>query len=374
MLLWLVMVLVFIVLLVGGTGYYFYAQETMEFSNIPEIKVGEVAVSASGFDYNLPVLGGVFYKHTAAVRDSALAQTVSTDSTAVPIVAGQEVGDVTVTLSRYSEQVFSGSLAEYESFRFSANGTYDCRIAVAHAKAQSDERPRAYGEVYYDCAIAVEVRLAVALSSDTVTQGDVLAVRVANNLDDTLPMGDTTLGSALNFIKVRGDYTAFLPIPYSQETGDYTVRVQIGAHEQTLPVSVEYARYTKINVADRTQLPDAEGDESAASVEQYRGAIWPLYETMSPVQLWDGKFMPPVTGTRRYGYGMGSVLPGATTSIRHAGVDYNVQSVQPVGAPNAGTVVFSGALGLTGNTVVIEHGGGIKSFLYHLSTLSVTTG
>ncbi|MEG0804683.1 MAG: M23 family metallopeptidase, partial [Pygmaiobacter sp.] len=124
----------------------------------------------------------------------------------------------------------------------------------------------------------------------------------------------------------------------------------------------------------RTQLPDAEGDESAASVEQYRGAIWPLYETMSPVQLWDGKFMPPVTGTRRYGYGMGSVLPGATTSIRHAGVDYNVQSVQPVGAPNAGTVVFSGALGLTGNTVVIEHGGGIKSFLYHLSTLSVTTG
>ncbi|MEG0804066.1 MAG: YicC/YloC family endoribonuclease, partial [Pygmaiobacter sp.] len=158
MLLWLVMVLVFIVLLVGGTGYYFYAQETMEFSNIPEIKVGEVAVSASGFDYNLPVLGGVFYKHTAAVRDSALAQTVSTDSTAVPIVTGQEVGDVTVTLSRYSEQVFSGSLAEYESFRFSANGTYDCRITVAHAKAQSDERPRAYGEVYYDCAIAVEVR------------------------------------------------------------------------------------------------------------------------------------------------------------------------------------------------------------------------
>ena len=44
----------------------------------------------------------------------------------------------------------------------------------------------------------------------------------------------------------------------------------------------------------------------------------------------------------------------------------------PARAPADGVVVFAGNLALTGNTVVIDHGCGLRSYLYGLQTLSVS--
>ncbi len=42
--------------------------------------------------------------------------------------------------------------------------------------------------------------------------------------------------------------------------------------------------------------------------------------------------------------------------------------------PQAGNVVFAGTLTLTGGTVVIDHGCGVKSYLYGLETVGVERG
>jgi murein DD-endopeptidase MepM/ murein hydrolase activator NlpD len=44
----------------------------------------------------------------------------------------------------------------------------------------------------------------------------------------------------------------------------------------------------------------------------------------------------------------------------------------PVFAPNNGRVVMAERLLNTGNTIVIEHGGGLKSYYFHLSRIDVT--
>jgi murein DD-endopeptidase MepM/ murein hydrolase activator NlpD len=58
----------------------------------------------------------------------------------------------------------------------------------------------------------------------------------------------------------------------------------------------------------------------------------------------------------------------------HRGLDYEVAPGTPVLSPAAGTVLFASPLLLSGQTVVIDHGQGIVSALFHLSRLDVMAG
>lgn len=169
-------------------------------------------------------------------------------------------------------------------------------------------------------------------------------------------------------------WVAYLPVSYNREAGDYTVEVRCGDYTASLPLTVEYKSYEKKEFASAAELPDT-GIETAASANAYRNAIWPLYETAGSEQLWEGRFERPVSGRIKYEYGMGSLLPGDTVSSRHSGIDYVVDTDgTQVSAPAAGEVVFAGYLELTGNTLVIEHGGGLKSYFYFVTELGASAG
>ena len=58
----------------------------------------------------------------------------------------------------------------------------------------------------------------------------------------------------------------------------------------------------------------------------------------------------------------------------HDALDMAVGGGTPIYATNNGTVIFSGWLGLTGNTIIIDHGAGIMSWHYHLYETKVAEG
>ncbi|MGB4549307.1 MAG: M23 family metallopeptidase, partial [Syntrophales bacterium] len=58
----------------------------------------------------------------------------------------------------------------------------------------------------------------------------------------------------------------------------------------------------------------------------------------------------------------------------HLGVDLASTERAPIEAANNGVVLFSGYLGIYGNTVVIDHGLGLTSLYGHLSEISVREG
>ncbi|MBN1613712.1 MAG: M23 family metallopeptidase [Deltaproteobacteria bacterium] len=58
----------------------------------------------------------------------------------------------------------------------------------------------------------------------------------------------------------------------------------------------------------------------------------------------------------------------------HLGVDLASTMHSPVEASNNGIVVFTGPLGIYGNTVIIDHGLGLHSLYAHLSSLEVRKG
>ncbi len=76
----------------------------------------------------------------------------------------------------------------------------------------------------------------------------------------------------------------------------------------------------------------------------------------------------PVHGPINSGFGSRRSLSGRHV---HAGVDIGARRGTPVRAPTAGTVAFAGSRSGYGRTVIIDHGGQVRSVYGHLSRLDV---
>ena len=114
-------------------------------------------------------------------------------------------------------------------------------------------------------------------------------------------------------------------------------------------------------------------EEDTGGGEEFRNAIWPLYTTGSSAKLWNGRFEAPSAGAVAMEYGVTQMVDGQRSG-QATGLTYAAADGETVTAPQAGNVVFAGTLTLTGGTVVIDHGCGVKSYLYGLETVGVERG
>lgn len=105
-------------------------------------------------------------------------------------------------------------------------------------------------------------------------------------------------------------------------------------------------------------------------IDAERAQMFALWEPNTPLQ-WTTPFQRPIDtyfevtswyGTRRSNN-------GGPYSTYHEGVDYSAYDGTPVMAAAAGTVVLAELLPVRGNTVVIDHGAGVYTGMYHLSGL-----
>jgi murein DD-endopeptidase MepM/ murein hydrolase activator NlpD len=66
--------------------------------------------------------------------------------------------------------------------------------------------------------------------------------------------------------------------------------------------------------------------------------------------------------------------PFSGAATYHRGVDLRAAYGEPIGAADAGTVVFAGEQRGYGQTVVVEHAGGVRTRYAHLSSLTTAVG
>ena len=118
--------------------------------------------------------------------------------------------------------------------------------------------------------------------------------------------------------------------------------------------------------------PEPEASEAANN--EFRNAVWPLYEQPAREKLWAGAFLCPAENYMTLvDFGQVKVTGGQQGSRSNSTRLYTIPG-EPCRAPANGVVVFAGNLALTGSTVVIDHGCGVRSYLYGLQELSVTRG
>lgn len=84
-------------------------------------------------------------------------------------------------------------------------------------------------------------------------------------------------------------------------------------------------------------------------------------------------FVRPVPGPISSSFGP-RLHPILGYSRMHTGVDFSAPHGQSIKATAAGTVIMATSFGGYGNTVVIDHGGGVTSLYAHQSSIAVGTG
>ena len=68
------------------------------------------------------------------------------------------------------------------------------------------------------------------------------------------------------------------------------------------------------------------------------------------------------------------VHPIYRTRRLHAGIDMGAAAGTPIATSNTGVVIFAGRRGGYGNTIIVDHGGGITTLYAHQSRLGASTG
>ena len=146
-----------------------------------------------------------------------------------------------------------------------------------------------------------------------------------------------------------------------REVREERAQILYKKNEEKQQAEYEYERLLELseNIANMIRQMESNGmigttPPAPAQVSKYR-FIWPCRGEITSYYGWRTH---PIFGTTKY----------------HSGMDIAVDYYTPIKAAAAGTVVYSGWLGGYGNTIMIDHGGGLVTLYAHNNDLAVSEG
>ncbi len=154
-------------------------------------------------------------------------------------------------------------------------------------------------------------------------------------------------------------------------------------HSRTYEISVNPGIFKtdKLTLPKRMVEP---GKNVISRITRERELIKKTLSVTTRRRLWRGGFVLPVEGSTSLGkkqfgkvvtsaFGKRRILNGKAKSP-HSGVDLRASLGRPILASNTGIVVLTAELYYTGNTVIIDHGGGLFTLYSHLSAVTAEAG
>ena len=140
--------------------------------------------------------------------------------------------------------------------------------------------------------------------------------------------------------------------------------------EASASVSVEARPFKPqklVMAPERASLPSRPGAQDAVARIRAVAAV------DTPEQRWDGPLRLPSDGRVSSRYGNPRTVNSKPWAW-HKGVDVAAPVGSTVTAPGAGVVALAGTYPVQGGTVVIDHGHGLMSALFHLGEVTVKNG
>ena len=112
------------------------------------------------------------------------------------------------------------------------------------------------------------------------------------------------------------------------------------------------------------------------SIADERARLFAIWEQNSGPAQWDAPFQLPIDSFLEISseFGARRSYNGGPYRTYHEGVDFSAYGGTPVLAPANGTVVIAEQLFVRGGTVIIDHGLGIYTGVYHMSSVAVAPG
>ena len=380
---WLLLVLIFVLVIAISGVVWLYRSATPDM--LPQIRVTFAGqeVAPSSYQWKVPVVGKAIrrtYAETLSSAPATLAQPVEQTSPDFTVSPDSYRSELTVTDSE-DAVVFEGDVETFANFQFTENGEYTAELTL-----YSDESPVAgdaavIGSETWQLSFKVEVRPTVHLFATSVQQGGVAAVMVSDTVDGRPPQIQTTLKNA-GFAKAGTGWVCYLPIPWDHAAGTQQLVITMGDYSERLEFEVQAAKWNYKDYSSTSQFvtPYIGQNDIPAELQNVLGqkvtpAAWaesnfvqPLLNTLD-VELYYG--MTEYAGRSRSQRASNSGGGGRTATNMVLSTTWGELLI----APANGTVALAKDLGEGfGNTLVIDHGAGVRSIFYHLQQIDVKAG
>lgn len=214
----------------------------------------------------------------------------------------------------------------------------------------------------------------ISLSADTFKAGDMISVTVDHINSNTKLDITTTLDFEPHFFVSGNKATSMIPAKISTRPSNYGVTVYIDGVENKFTIEVVDADFETETFEVDSSVADSTVNNNNANIEYSNATDEHKASSADEFYAADGFAMPIVQEKFRVSssFGYTRVINGAAS--RHGGVDFPAPAGTPVTATGSGKVLFAQFLQLTGNTVIIEHGNGLKSWYYHMSAIDCKPG
>ena len=151
------------------------------------------------------------------------------------------------------------------------------------------------------------------------------------------------------------------------------LRQQFLSQKQQYEAEASEEKQLIARLQDRRGALEAAEAQLARESEQIGGLIRQKMAASTGVIRGTGRFVFPANGRISSGFG-NRRHPILGYSRFHAGIDFAASQGTPIYAADSGRVIFSGWYGGYGQTVIVDHGGGLSTLYAHASRLLVSEG
>lgn len=293
-------------------------------------------------------------------------------SAAIPLDFSTQPDSLMITISDGGEVVYSGSYDQLGSLDVGSNVSYD---VLLEAKWVESAARRGGGEATYSFVANIKAPAVFYLGETSIQPGEFVVI-TAKNVDDPTAIKFSS-EPAINFTPTffADGELAIALVPISIElpdTDSYLFTLTAGETTQQMTLTIESKTFKSQEI--EITSADILAKRTTATLTEFENNLAAVISNAESTRYFDGKFIEPHTGSIRTGFGIYRTVSGNKMQYRHEGVDYIVAKNDAALAANAGKVIYVGEQTVSGLTVVIDHGYGLKSWYMHLSSASVKTG
>ncbi|MCX7772150.1 MAG: M23 family metallopeptidase [Clostridia bacterium] len=330
----------------------------------PQTEAEGITIRLNGKDTVIPQVND----STAAGDSAAIPQLSFERGSTLDIILAKKPAVFDLVVYKDDTQVLTTHEPTLTESQLQGDGTYHCIVEMGDGNDAAAMRS-------YSFTLAADFPPELLVSSTEIKPGELLVI-CANNLNEDQNFSvETEFNFKPNCFSYQNKRVVLLPVSYTTEAEKvYQVKVYMAGESYSYAVRVDNKEFTTQYLTIDKQVAAATRNEKSA--QELADKVTPLKTVSDPEPYWTGKFILPVEGGRvsEADFGKRRYVNDAPTSYRHNGLDIGQDKGTPVKASNNGRVLLAEFLTETGNTVIIEHGFGLKTWYYHMDELNVKEG
>ncbi|MBR2739083.1 MAG: M23 family metallopeptidase [Oscillospiraceae bacterium] len=280
-----------------------------------------------------------------------------------------------ITVFSGEETVFSGSEDDFRSF-YPENGRYrlgvQCRVQPTAVTSKGEEFTFE-GTEEYIAELEYDVSMKISFESDRIREGSVMTVNASGVRGEVVISAGEVLAPFPLVTDERGYGRGLFSVSYITPPGTYTGFIETREGTSEFSFTIEEEQYTvqHLIISEETQSATIGNSDNR---DAYNEMIDKTYYSWYPERFYDDCFTLPVDGEVTTEFGLFRYTNDNPVPTRHAGVDLAEDEGTPVLAAASGYVIAAGYNGVSGNTVVIDHGFGVRTYYFHMAELCVREG